>query len=119
MSKGKKALLFYGASETDADIYYFTSMYVPDPFIAIQSGRKKIAVLDQLEFARGQKELDFDEILLRESLIGVIKKEKKQNVVRASDIILYLAKKYHVLLTSLPGLHHLCYFQRLRGVLLP
>lgn len=95
--KKEKALLLYGSSDADADIVYFSGMHVPDPFIALQIGeQKKVGVLNQLEFARAQKESMFDECLLQESLIKTIKKEKGIGNVQVADIVLHLSERFNV-----------------------
>lgn len=62
-------ILLYAASERDADAYYFSGVFVPDPFIAFSCGGRKVAVLNQLEYARVRKEGDFDEVVALEEWI--------------------------------------------------
>ena len=45
---------------------YFSKFFVPDPFIALKIGKRKIGILNALEFSRAHKESDFDRILLLE-----------------------------------------------------
>jgi len=42
---------------------YFSGFSVPDPFIAIGLGRRKIGVFNALEYGRAMKESNFDEVL--------------------------------------------------------
>jgi Xaa-Pro aminopeptidase len=64
----KKALLFFDDTSRNLDLRYFCGFEVHDPFIALQVGRKKIGVLNALEFGRGLKESNFDEIIPLEDL---------------------------------------------------
>jgi len=59
----REALLIYGSSETDADLFHATGFLVPDPVIFLQVGRKKTLVLPDLEIGRGRDEARVDEIL--------------------------------------------------------
>ena len=64
----KPALLFFDDTSRNLDLRYFSGFEVHDPFIAVQVGRKKIGVLNALEFGRGLKESGFDEIIPLEDL---------------------------------------------------
>ena len=55
--KKKIARLLYADSESSADILYLGGIFIPDPFIALEIGNKKIAVLNALEYNRGVKAL--------------------------------------------------------------
>lgn len=67
----KKALLFFDDTSRNLDLRYFCGFEVHDPFIAMQVGRKKIGVLNALEFGRGLKESSFDQIVPLEDLTEV------------------------------------------------
>lgn len=56
------ARLLYAASETDADILYPTGFFVPDPFLFIQVGRRRILVMSDLERDRARAQARVDEV---------------------------------------------------------
>ncbi len=64
----KPALLFYDDTQRSLDLRYFCGFEVHDPFIAVRAGRKKIGVLNALEFGRALKESTFDQIIPLEDL---------------------------------------------------
>lgn len=66
--KDKSAKLLYASTETSADMLYFAGVFVPDPYIAIELGRKRIGVVSMLEFARVQRESRLTEVLPLEKI---------------------------------------------------
>lgn len=63
------AILLYADTQQSADLLYFGGFRAPDPFIALRVGRRKVAVLNALEYGRGLKESAFDEILPLEAWV--------------------------------------------------
>lgn len=61
------AKLLYADSVGNADQLYFSRISVPDPFLAMEIGGKKIGVFNALEFGRAMKESALDEILSLET----------------------------------------------------
>ncbi len=59
----KPSRLIYADSERSSDLLYFGRFHAPDPFIAMEVGGRKIAVVNALEFGRACKEGCFDEVL--------------------------------------------------------
>ena len=57
------ALLIVAASEQDANLYYATGFWAPDPFIFVQAGGRKILVMNDLEVDRARSESRVDEVL--------------------------------------------------------
>jgi len=55
--------LIIASSEADADLYYETSFFAPDPFIFIEHSGKKILLLSELEVDRAKREARVDEVL--------------------------------------------------------
>ena len=92
----KSARLLYAASESNADMLYFAGMFVPDAFIALQLGSKKVGVLNRLEYARAVKESAFSEVLALESLADEARQRLRLKRVRPVDIIRLLAKKWEI-----------------------
>src|SRR5947207_7485588 len=55
--------LIVAASETDADMFYATKFWAPDPFIFLQRKGKRTLVLSDLEIGRGRKQAEADEFV--------------------------------------------------------
>lgn len=98
-SKDDSALLLYADSENSADMYYFGGVFVPDPFIAIEHQGKKLAVVNQLEYARVGKEGRFDEVLSQESLL----KEVSGKHPYPASVVCHLARKLGIRRFRLPS----------------
>jgi len=90
--KNKTGVLLYGDSERDADLLYLGKLFVPDSFLACQvEGKRRVCFLNQLEYARGVKESDFDVVYsLEDSLIETSRLFRKQKVGLV-DLVKYLA----------------------------
>ncbi len=66
-SSSQDPVLLYDSTDRSADLHWFSGFHAPDPYVVFGFGRRKVAVLSELEFGRGCKEGDFDEVLsLRE-----------------------------------------------------
>jgi Xaa-Pro aminopeptidase len=53
--KDKTTRLIVATSETDADLFYATQFWAPDPFIFLEQNGKRTLVLSDLEFDRARK----------------------------------------------------------------
>lgn len=58
-----EAVLIYAASEQDANLYYATGFWAPDPFLFTQIDGRKILVMSDLEVDRARSESKADEVL--------------------------------------------------------
>lgn len=88
--------LIYAASDNHADQLYFGRFFVPDPFISFGQGRKKFAVLNALEIARGRKVSDFDEIFSLEEWKERAKARFRTESVGPAEIIATLAAEFGI-----------------------
>jgi len=84
-------LLLYADSERDADMFYFSGVFVPDPFIAFSRKGKKIGVLSQLEFARVRKEGALDEVYPLEEWIERANKRSGPRATYPATVIAEIA----------------------------
>ncbi|HEU5246798.1 MAG TPA: hypothetical protein VFU09_06885, partial [Candidatus Udaeobacter sp.] len=62
--RNAKARLMVATSETDADMFYATKFWAPDPFIFLERNGKRTLVLSDLEIDRGRKQADADEFVM-------------------------------------------------------
>ena len=67
-SKHSTVSFLYAASDSSADMLYLSSVFVPDPFLAIIVQNKKYAVVNQLEYGRVLKKSNFDQVILLEAV---------------------------------------------------
>jgi Xaa-Pro aminopeptidase len=61
--------LLYATPEDNADIFYYGGVLAPDPLLAFGCGGRRVAVPNQLEFARVRREGRFDEVLALEDWV--------------------------------------------------
>ncbi|MEY2597919.1 MAG: Xaa-Pro dipeptidase [Verrucomicrobiota bacterium] len=57
------ARVLYADSERSADMLYATRFFVPDPFVFLEQGGRRLVVLSDLEVDRGRKTAKVDEVL--------------------------------------------------------
>ncbi len=58
-----QALLIVATSDGDANMFYATRFFVPDPFIFFQKRRRKYVVMSDLEIDRAKKQATTDYVL--------------------------------------------------------
>ncbi len=90
------SVLIYAASESNADQLYFGRFFVPDPFISFGQGKRKYAVLNALEIARGRKESAFDEVLSFEEWRERAKGRFRRENVGVAEIVAALAAEFGI-----------------------
>ncbi|HEX2102001.1 MAG TPA: Xaa-Pro peptidase family protein [Candidatus Synoicihabitans sp.] len=86
------ALLFYSDTQKSADLRYFAGFEVHDPFIALRIGRRRIAVLNALEYGRALKESAFDQVLRLEVFTDLAKADGVPQPGPADHIVQVLRK---------------------------
>ena len=57
-----EALLIYAASEQDANLFYATRFWAPDPFIFFQIDGRKTVVMSDLEIDRAKEQSSVQEL---------------------------------------------------------
>lgn len=93
MARTAPSLLLY-ADARSADMLYFGRFNAPDPFIALGIGRKKIAVLNALEFGRARKDSGFDVVLPLEPWLKKARETHPGAKVGIAEVIALLARHY-------------------------
>jgi Xaa-Pro aminopeptidase len=89
------ALLFFTDTLRSPDLRYLAGFEVHDPFIAVRLGRRRIGVLNALEYGRALKESKFDTLIRLETLTDGAKADGVAKPGPA-DHILQLARKYRL-----------------------
>ena len=97
------AVLLYADTERSADMLYFGRFRVPDPFIAMGVRRRKIAVLNALEFGRALKESEFDEVLPLEAWQQRAKKRLRVERAGPAEVVAVLARELGVRAFAVPA----------------
>jgi Xaa-Pro aminopeptidase len=87
------AILLYADSAHNADVLYFGRVHVPDAFIAIGHQKKKIAVINALEFGRVKKESAFDVVLPLERYLAQAREKNPGQKVGAAEVIALVARE--------------------------
>lgn len=105
--------LIIDTSENNADLFYRTRFFVPDPVIYIEHNGQKILVLSDLEIDRGKREAAVDKVL---SLSEYQKKllAQKRKRVRLVDVADQVLKDMKISRVTVPGLFPLKYADELR-----
>ena len=106
MGKRKKRIVvadcIYADSEQDPDQRYLSGFFVPDRFLSLHIGEKRIGVFSDLEINRAQNESLFNEVL---SLVAVEKSVQDwlgRKKVAIADQIAWLVDVYQVDILRLP-----------------
>lgn len=71
--KPNQAILIIAASEGDANLFYATRFLAPDPFIFIQTSKKKILIASDLEVDRAKDESIVDLVLSNSKIAETLK----------------------------------------------
>lgn len=119
----------YADTEQDADQKYLSGFFVPDRFLSLRIGRKRIGVFSDLELNRAHKESRLTEILSLPSLERAAKKWLGKRSATVADLIAWLGNVYHIDLFRIPenfpasvseGMRkHNLDFQVVKGALFP
>ncbi|MGH7800201.1 MAG: M24 family metallopeptidase [Thermodesulfobacteriota bacterium] len=109
----QNTLLIIDSSESNADLYYRTRFFVPDPVIFIEHIGKRILVLSDLELDRGNKEANVEKVV---SLSEYRKKlpSRKRRLSGMTDIVDIVFKELRVKSAIVPGRFPIRYADELR-----
>ncbi|WOO42619.1 Xaa-Pro peptidase family protein [Rubellicoccus peritrichatus] len=90
----KTAKLLYAASESSADSLYFSQAFVPDPFIALGIGSKRIGVVSMLEYSRLAKASALTDLFSLEEMRDEAERKFKVKSASPADIVRLLARRF-------------------------
>jgi len=96
----RPARLIIADSETNADLYWATRFFVPDPVIFVEKNGKKYLAVNDLEFARAKKEAAVTQVFSHEELKESI--GKKGKILSLIDVVDALLKKLHIKQVQVP-----------------
>ena len=108
-----KTCLIIDKSESNADLFYKTKFFVPDPCIYIENRGKRILVLSDLEIDRGREEATVDSVLSYSDYIRKLPPNKRKKV-SFTEIVDLIFKEQKIKSVSVPGRFPLKYADGLR-----
>ena len=103
------------SSEQDANLYYATKFWAPDPFIFAQINGKKILVMSDLEVDRARAESRVDEVLSMSKLQAAVKKQGLP-APGAAEVLDFLFKERGVKQIEVPASFPVALADRLREI---
>ena len=108
-----KTCLIIDKSESNADLFYKTRFFVPDPCIYIENKGKRLLVLSDLEIDRGREEAKVDTVLSYSEYIKKLPLNKRKKV-SFTEIVDLIFKEQKIKSVSVPGMFPLKYADGLR-----
>ena len=111
MNKG--TFLIIDTSENNADLFYRTGFFVPDPVIYLEHKGEKILVLSDLEIDRGKEQANVDSVLSLTDYHKKLMSRKKKNIGLV-DIADLLLKERKIKRAAVPGKFPVKYADELR-----
>lgn len=109
----QNTLLIIDSSENNADLYYRTRFFVPDPAIYIEHKGKQILVLSDLELDRGKTEARVD-VVISLSEYRKMLPAKKRSKLSLTDVVGLVFKELKVKSAVVPGSFPIKYADELR-----
>lgn len=109
----RAAVLIVAASEQDANLYYATQFWAPDPFIFAQIDGRKILVMSDLEIDRAKSQSEVEEVLSF-SKLQLKAKKRKGSAGGTPDIVDLLFKERKVAHVRVPSNFPVALADRLR-----
>lgn len=108
-----EAILIIAASEQDANLYYATKFWAPDPFIFAEIGGRKILVMSDLEIDRAKVQAKVDEVL---SMTKLLEEARKRGAAQPgmTDAVDVLFQDRQVKTVRVPGSFPVALADRLR-----
>jgi len=88
-----KNYLIIDSSEGNSDLYYKTKFFVPDPVIFIDHGGSSTLILNDLEYERGKKEAEVDEVIAYSACVNEFRKKKIRKIGYSDITDLVLRQK--------------------------
>ena len=97
-----REILLYSDTARSADALYFGRVDVPDAFVALSAGGKKVAIVSALEFGRVKRSSDFDLVLPLEGFVEKARRAWPGKKAGTSRVIALAAKELKVRMLSVP-----------------
>ncbi len=111
-AKDKITRLIVATSESDADLFYATRFFAPDPFIFLQHRGKRTLVLSDLEIDRARKTAQADEFVQFSSVERAVQERAKKTPSYAR-VLAHFLRERGVKTATVPANFALGYAQEL------
>jgi len=114
MTDNNTAILMVAPSEGDSDMLYATRFFVPDSFIYVEIGRRKIVAMSDLEVDRAREQAKVDEVL---STSVICESLRAQGTAKPTmiDIIDWIFKEHSVNKITVPAHFSILMADKLRA----
>jgi Xaa-Pro aminopeptidase len=112
MKNNKTTRLIVAASESDADMFYATKFFAPDPFIFLEKNGKRTLVLSDLEIGRARRQAKADEFVAFSKLEREVQGRAKK-APPYEKVLAHFLRKRGVRSTIVPANFPLGYAQEL------
>ncbi|MFI3290416.1 MAG: Xaa-Pro peptidase family protein [Opitutales bacterium] len=89
----RREILIYASSHTNADMFYFAGLSIPDAFFAFTNNGKRCAILSPLEIGRARKHSNFANIYELDDEIKIFKHLKLRKFLIPKDFPANIYKK--------------------------
>ena len=89
--------LIIADSKKDSNMFYATGMLIPDDFVYLQNGNKKMIYIDDLEFNRATKEAEVDKVINYSKYGSSVDRDT------FSDILINILKDNEIKKVQIPG----------------
>src|SRR5271156_4744970 len=115
-TKNPRNILLYSDTARSADALYFGGVDVPDPFVALSVGKRRVAAVGSLEFGRLKRTSDFDSVLSLEAYLEKARLAWPRRKPGAAGVIAILAKELKTGTLTVPEDFPAGLFGRLRDL---
>jgi len=109
------ARLMVADSEQNADLFYATGIFVPDPFIWLETGGRTMVVMSDLELDRVRQCATVDRVLPLSRYLRRLRRDGRPHP-GLSDVLQALLRDYRIRRVEVPRSFPLGLAQRLRGI---
>ena len=99
---GADAALIIDASDRNADLYYASGFLAGDPFTFVSIDGRRYLILSNLEYTRGTKESNVDEVVSYSELESEVAKSGT-DPVRMGDVVMHFLRTRGVSRIEVPG----------------
>ena len=86
----QKAKLIFDTSLSNADLYWATHFFAPDPFYFVQKGGRKILLLSDLEYGRAKNEAQVSQVRTQSFYKSRLKKNRRPENYPFDILVLFL-----------------------------
>lgn len=110
-----KHRLIVAASEQDADLLYAVGIFVPDPFIYLETRGRRLIVISDLEIDRARRHATVDRVLSYNRYLQQLKRRGVRQP-RMADVLRLVLRQHRIRTVEVPATFPLGLARKLPGV---